>query len=69
MQAQPRLAVFANDVRLVNVLALKQRNKSLDAGIPLVRDVRQHERQIKYQFFNGHRGQHTIVEEQAETPP
>ena len=57
MQAQPRLAVFADDMCLVNVLTLKQRDQSFDAGIPLVRDVRQHERQIEYQFVSGHRYQ------------
>ena len=62
MQAQPRLAVFANDMRLINVFALEQRNQSFDAGIPLVRDVRQHERQIEYQFVSGHRGQHAVEE-------
>ena len=65
MQAQPRLAVFADDMRLINVLALEQRDQSLDAGIPLVRDVRQHERQIEYQFVSSHRGQHAV--EQAQT--
>ena len=67
MQAQPRLAVFANDVRLVKVLVLKQRNQSFDAGIPLVRDMRQYERQVEYQFFNGHRGQHTVAEEKPDS--
>ena len=64
MQAQPRLAVFANDMCLIDVLALKQRNQSFDAAVPLVRDVRQHERQIEYQFVSGHRGQHTVEDEQ-----
>ena len=53
-------------MRLVNVFALKQRNQSFDAGIPLVRDMRQYERQIEYQFVNGHRGQHTVAEEKLE---
>ena len=66
MQAQPRLALFVDDMRLVNVLALKKRDQSFDAGIPLVRDVRQHERQIEYQFVSGHRGQHAVAEEQAK---
>ena len=51
---------------LINVLALKQRNQSFDAAIPLVRDVRQYERQIEYQFVSGHRGQHTVAEEKPE---
>ena len=61
MQTQPRLAVFANDMCLVNVLALKQRGQPRDAGIPLVRNVRQHQRQIEDQFVSGHRGQRSVA--------
>ena len=62
VQAQPRLAVFPDDMCLVNILALKQRDQPLDAGIPLVGNVRQHQRQIEHQFVSGHRGQHAVAE-------
>jgi len=52
-------------MRLINVLALEQRDQSLDAGIPLVRDVRQHEREILYQFVSGHHGQRGVAGAQA----
>ena len=47
MQTQPCPAVFPDDVRLLNVLALKQGDQALDACIPLVGDVRQYQRQIE----------------------
>jgi hypothetical protein len=47
VQTQPRLTVVADDVCLINVFALKQSDQPSDASIPLIGDVRQHQRQIE----------------------
>ncbi len=47
VQAQPGLAVFTDDVCLINACVLKQSEQPFDASIPLIRDVRQHQRQIQ----------------------
>jgi hypothetical protein len=62
VQAQP--PVFADDVYTINVFALGQRYQPSDAGIPLIRGVRQHQRQIVYKFVGRHCSQTTVLKKE-----